>query len=167
MTIDYAALAERLKAHAECHANVEPHDDEQRQWADDLRTVVTLLRGIADAAPIDRLLKTLRYLIGIAERGEGRKIRDDETIEQFVLGYVKRLEAGEAALRAEVEALRNLLHRAGNELVCDGEVMSESDDEWTRSHACGRCDDYVDRGWPIRTEIRAALAAAKDAEARG
>src|SRR5690606_34591928 len=49
--IDYAALAERLEAHAECHANVEPFDDEQRQWADDLRTVVTLLRGIAEAKP--------------------------------------------------------------------------------------------------------------------
>lgn len=50
--IDYKALAERLKAHAECHSNVEPYDDEQRQWADDLRTVVSLLDGMADATPI-------------------------------------------------------------------------------------------------------------------
>ena len=49
MTIDYAALAERLEAHAECHANVELYDDEQRQWADDLRTVAAMLRGMADA----------------------------------------------------------------------------------------------------------------------
>ena len=47
--IDYKALAERLKAHAECHSNVEPFDDEQRQWADDLRTVATMLEGMADA----------------------------------------------------------------------------------------------------------------------
>lgn len=50
--IDYKALAKRLEMHAECHANIEPHDDEQRQWAADLRTVVSLLRGMADAAPI-------------------------------------------------------------------------------------------------------------------
>jgi hypothetical protein len=42
---------------------------------------------------VDRLLKTIRYLTGIAERGEGRAMREDETVEQFVLAYVKRLEA--------------------------------------------------------------------------
>lgn len=41
--IDYKALTKRLEMHAECHANVEPFDDEQRQWAADLRTVVSLL----------------------------------------------------------------------------------------------------------------------------
>lgn len=45
-----------------------------------------------DAATMLRLIKTIKYLVGIAERGEGRKIADDETPEQFVLGYVKRLE---------------------------------------------------------------------------
>jgi len=40
-----------------------------------------------------RLIETIKYLRGIAERGLGREIRDDETIEQFVLGYVKQLEA--------------------------------------------------------------------------
>ena len=39
-----------------------------------------------------RLIDTIKYLVGIAERGEGRKARDDELPEQFVLGYVKRLE---------------------------------------------------------------------------
>lgn len=39
-----------------------------------------------------RLIDTVKYLRGIAERGEGRAMRDDETVEQFVLGYVKRLE---------------------------------------------------------------------------
>ena len=41
----------------------------------------------------DRVIKTLRYIQGIAERGFGRAMREDETIEQFVLGYVKQLEA--------------------------------------------------------------------------
>ena len=43
----------------------------------------------------DRVMKTLRYIQGIAERGEGRAMRDDETLEQFVLGYVKKLERPE------------------------------------------------------------------------
>lgn len=38
-------------------------------------------------------LRALRYIQGIAERGEGRRMRDDETLEQFLLGYVQRLEA--------------------------------------------------------------------------
>jgi hypothetical protein len=42
---------------------------------------------------VDRLCKLVRYLVGIAERGEGRKIKDDEPIELFVLSYVKKLEA--------------------------------------------------------------------------
>lgn len=40
-----------------------------------------------------RLIETIKYLRGIAERGLGREIREDETIEQFVLGYVKQLES--------------------------------------------------------------------------
>lgn len=45
------------------------------------------------AEECERVTKTLRYLQGIAERGEGRQMRDDETLEAFVLGYVRRLEA--------------------------------------------------------------------------
>lgn len=52
MTIDYAALAERLKEHAALHDSLAAHSDEQRQWADDLRTVVTLLREMAEAKPL-------------------------------------------------------------------------------------------------------------------
>lgn len=40
-----------------------------------------------------RLIETVKYLGGIAEKGEGRQQREDETTEQFVLGYVKRLES--------------------------------------------------------------------------
>ena len=46
-----------------------------------------------EPATVLRLIDTIKYLVGIAERGEGRKARDDELPEQFVLGYVKRLEA--------------------------------------------------------------------------
>jgi len=41
---------------------------------------------------VSRLIATVKYLVGIAERGENRKARDDETAEGFVLGYVKKLE---------------------------------------------------------------------------
>jgi len=63
----------------------------------------------------------------------------------------------EMALRAERDALAKLLLRAGDALVCSGDLMSDGD-EWQESHACGRCDERVDRNWVIRTEIRAALA---------
>lgn len=43
-------------------------------------------------ADLLRLIETIKYLRGIAEKGEGRAAREDETVEQFVLGYVKKLE---------------------------------------------------------------------------
>jgi hypothetical protein len=44
------------------------------------------------AIDILRLIETIKYIRGIAERGEGYTIPDDVTVEAFVLGYVKRLE---------------------------------------------------------------------------
>ena len=58
------------------------------------------------ATDLSRVLETVKYLSGIAERGEGRKIGESETVEQFVLGYVKKLEAKIERLRAELEAVR-------------------------------------------------------------
>ena len=49
----------------------------------------------------DRVIRTLRYIEGIAARGEGRPMREDETLEQFILGYVQKLEAGQPAALAE------------------------------------------------------------------
>jgi hypothetical protein len=40
----------------------------------------------------DRTAKTLRYIQGIAERGECRAMREDESLEQFLLLYVQKLE---------------------------------------------------------------------------
>jgi hypothetical protein len=50
---------------------------------------------------VERLLTTIRYIQGIAEHGEKRQMRDDETLEQFVLGYVKKLEGRVSAQEAE------------------------------------------------------------------
>lgn len=40
----------------------------------------------------DRTAKTLRYIQGIAEQGEGRAMHEDESLEQFLLLYVQKLE---------------------------------------------------------------------------
>jgi hypothetical protein len=53
-----------------------------------------------------RLLETIKYLAGIAERGEGRKQLDGETVERFVLGYVKRIEQQLAECQAKVQKYR-------------------------------------------------------------
>ena len=58
-----------------------------------------------------RLIDTIKYLVGIAERGEGRKARDDELPEQFVLGYVKRLEE---AIAEPSEPFSKVLQSATN-----------------------------------------------------
>ena len=58
-----------------------------------------------------RIIDTVKYLRGIAERGTGRLCDDNETTEQFVLGYVKELEG-------QIKVLREAL-RAYSE-CCDG-----------------------------------------------
>jgi hypothetical protein len=75
------------------------------------------------AAGVLRLTGTIRYLVGIAERGEGRSIRHDETVESFVLHYVQRLEQGRPAIieGAPDMELKKLIENApvgdfGNEL---------------------------------------------------
>jgi hypothetical protein len=50
-----------------------------------------------------RLIETIKYLVGIAERGEGRKQLDGETVETFVLGYVKRIEQQLGECKAKLE----------------------------------------------------------------
>lgn len=75
------------------------HPDYRSASCDDVARIVdsemSLRAENADLlTDLDRVLTTLRYLIGIAERGEGRPMAEDETAELFVLGYVKRLEEG-------------------------------------------------------------------------
>ena len=63
---------------------------ENAEWAEDVR----------------RLTKTIKYLCGIAVKGEGREINEDETVEQFVLSYVKKCEQQIDALTAENASLK-------------------------------------------------------------
>ena len=69
-----------------------------------------------DWPEVDRLLKTVKYLIGIAERGSGREMRNDETVEQFVLSYVQSLE------QPQVE--QEMVGEAGSMPGTDGFTMA-------------------------------------------
>jgi len=64
-----------------------------------------------DALAMMKLIKDLRYISGIAERGRGRPIEDGERVTEFVLEYVKSIEA-------EVERLRqdHAAYVKGNEV---------------------------------------------------
>lgn len=46
------ALAARLRDHAAMHESIVPHDDEQRQWHDDLLDAAEYLRQCAQAEPV-------------------------------------------------------------------------------------------------------------------
>lgn len=61
-----------------------------------------------------RLIATVKYLRGIAERGAGRLCDDNELVEQFVLGYVKGLEEQVKVLREALEACIDLLSNLEN-----------------------------------------------------
>ena len=94
-------IAEGLDAVPETGADPaliqEAADALRRQSAEIERLRAELAESATD---LSRVLETVKYLSGIAERGEGRKIGESETVEQFVLGYVQKLET-EAVRRCE------------------------------------------------------------------
>lgn len=105
-----------------------------------------------------QVLATLRYIQGIAERGEGRPMREDETLEQFLLGYVKRLEVSavqphqsEHHLEMVKDAERYRYLRACN----SGSLMI------THLIGIGDCDEIVLTGNDADEAIDAAIAAEK------
>jgi hypothetical protein len=75
-----------------------------------------------------RLLETIKYLVGIAERGEGRKLFDEETAEQFVLDYVKRIEQQLAECQQKLEMAEAVI--AG-----DGALITGLKDELAKCQA--------------------------------
>lgn len=89
-----------------------------------------------------RLLGTIKYLTGIAIKGERREPRDDETVECFVLDYVKRIESelrasNEAlvAAQARIEFLNRLLEHAGLIATGDNLTALASHDKEVRAKA--------------------------------
>ena len=91
------------------------HDGKLSDWLDEIESLRQQLadsqkQSIEDSENILRLIETIKYLQGIAVRGSGIDQSDDQTVEQFVLSYVKGLEqqlsAALAACKLKDEALR-------------------------------------------------------------
>jgi hypothetical protein len=103
---------------------------------------------------VELVVKCVKYVVGIAARGEGREMREDESVESFVLGYVERLEAERDAALADAERLENVLLRARTVL---GNMALENEgaifNRWPISHEPLRNDA---RG--LLPDIDAALA---------
>ena len=65
-----------------------------------------------------RLIESIKYLRGIAERGTGNECPPDVTIEKFVLGYVQELERERDGKEVEVQ------HLAGKLLLVEAEFKA-------------------------------------------
>lgn len=111
-----------------------------------------------------KLLSAVKYIIGIAERGEGRAMREDESAESFVLGYVKRLEAklatvpeGRVEASLEVAMIRKLYKACVRTLEAGRDSILALG---------GDCDpvDRMEESDPTLREARAMLAAASKPE---
>jgi hypothetical protein len=64
----------------------------------EVRVTTVQEEHLEDALSLERCLKTIRYLVGIGEKGRGRPMRECETAEQFLLHYVQEVELRAAAL---------------------------------------------------------------------
>ena len=95
--------------------------------------VPTLVAEVREQArSITRLIASIKYLRGIAEKGFGRAMQDDETVEGFVLAYVKSLEA-RAALEEKMDAQQHDTYAAARDEY--RKVIAEQRDEITRLRA--------------------------------
>jgi hypothetical protein len=74
------------------------------------------------ATDMSQVTKTLRYLIGIAERGTATTLPDGVTVESFVLDYVKGLEAKVAELTQDLQTTSDALGHAESN---DRELIEE------------------------------------------
>ncbi len=62
--------------------------------------------SIKFVAAVQSLTADLKYIAGIVERGTGKPLADDEKVTAAILGYVKHLEAGLAALVPNKQPVR-------------------------------------------------------------
>lgn len=128
-------------------------------------------RSAQDVHDISKLLDTIKYLRGIAERGMRRKQIDTESVEQFVLGYVKQLEA-DSAMIAESQAREQQMREFVVKLIkatpghagqCSGLKC--------REQYCYSCNDeesadaYLQEVWDLCHEAKKALAIPTDTTA--
>jgi hypothetical protein len=94
----------------------QPANGSKKRWAetraeldDALNATFSIINSVPSVAQegwneTARLLKTVKYLAGIAERGTGRPMPDDVTVERFVLEYVQALENRAAQATAATPA---------------------------------------------------------------
>lgn len=82
------------------------------------------------AEDVGKLLRSTKYIAGIAERGLGTPQPDSVAVEDFVLGYVKQLEQRIAASQATNEKLREFVKRVS-------EQTPEKPDYWS---SCSQCE---------------------------
>ena len=130
------------------------------------------------ATDMSQVTKTLRYIIGIAERGTATTLPDGVTVESFVLDYVKGLEAKVAELTKESEYYRVNRDIAGKAYLGKLTQRNEYAEKLTRVEAViEKCEtalnnsgqgypaDDMDDGTYCDPElVKEALAAIKEIE---
>lgn len=108
----------------------------------------------------DRLIDSLKYILGIVERGTGQDALDHIPIKQQVLGYVMFLEADNERLQLEIEYQKSIeaqMNLINNSLNKTNERLREAlhfyidDDECkyglTESGPIQYCDDSEACRW--------------------
>lgn len=78
------ALAARLEAHADAHANVSPHDDEQAEWERDLRDAARRLRNSPESPDGSFSLLSLIADIRAAAGDPTGKLMQDELVAHVI-----------------------------------------------------------------------------------
>lgn len=103
-----------------------------------------------------KAIDTLNYIQGIAECGEHRAMRDDESLDHFVLGYVKKLEAAQPTQEPLTDERRKAIavcFTSGK--VSVSEVQRKL--EITYANAQSLCQSIVDLGLANGLEIAPSL----------
>lgn len=123
-------VAEKDKRIAELEAELAEATDHCRQLSNSThknaaKCAELEAQSLDDARNIERLCKTIRYLQGIAEFGHGYMvpINEDEPVEQYVLNYVKRIEARIEQLKAENAKLQAKVR----ELEAENAALSDAE----------------------------------------
>ena len=104
------------------------------------------------ATDMSQVTKTLRYLIGIAERGTATTLPDGVTVESFVLDYVKWLEAKVAELTQESKYYKVNRDIAGKAYLDILEQRNEYAEKLTRAESViEKCETAINnsgQGYP-------------------
>lgn len=109
------AVADHVTVRAEQHLRIQELEALNETRLGEIRTTLKLLAearrdSIEAVQELDRCLKAIRYVIGIADRINGNTWNDQtKTAEQYVLGEVQKVEQERDALRNQVRVLSEAL----------------------------------------------------------